>query len=99
MSFPVGGVKEIDIGDSCQDGYSYTTSFIKKNGDLKTNVYCKGGTVTQLDFLEAPTLMAEVPGGAELTGNVFSISARPTGAERSDSLILTVCLKGASKCL
>ncbi|XP_024154038.1 CUB domain-containing protein 1 isoform X2 [Oryzias melastigma] len=80
MSFPVGGVKEIDIGDSCQDGYSYTTSFIKKNGDLKTNSYCKGGTVTQLDFLEAPTLMAEVPGGAELTGKVFSISARPTGS-------------------
>ncbi|RVE67108.1 hypothetical protein OJAV_G00114840 [Oryzias javanicus] len=82
VSFPVGGVEEIGDGDNCQDAYQYTTSFIKKNGDTKTDRYCKGGSVTQLDFSGATTLTVDVPRGAELTGKVFSINARPTGSRK-----------------
>lgn len=81
VSFPVGGVKEISQGETCQDGYQYTVSLTKRGGDVQTSSYCKGGSVTQLDFLGATTLMVEAPGGAELDGNVFSVNTRPRGAE------------------
>uniref|UniRef100_A0A3P9I595 CUB domain containing protein 1a n=1 Tax=Oryzias latipes TaxID=8090 RepID=A0A3P9I595_ORYLA len=80
VSFPIGGVKEISQGETCQDGYQYTVSLTKRDGDIQTSSYCKGGSVTQLDFLGATTLMVEAPGGAELDGNVFSVTTRPRGS-------------------
>ena len=79
LDFP-GGLKEMAGEESCQDGHQYSVSTTKKDGKVKTNSYCKGGTVSQLDLLGgATTVTVDVPKDGELDPTSFTVKAAPRG--------------------
>lgn len=77
LDFPSYGLKDISAAGSCPDGFQHTVSTTKYDGTIKTNRYCKDGTVSELDALGATTVMLEVPKGGELTKTAFSVKATP----------------------
>ncbi|XP_051247553.1 CUB domain-containing protein 1 [Dicentrarchus labrax] len=76
LDFP-GGLKEMTGAENCQDGHQYSVSTTKGDGKIKTNSYCKGGTVSHLDLLGATTVTAEVPKGGDLDSTAFTVKAAP----------------------
>ncbi|XP_030268931.1 CUB domain-containing protein 1 [Sparus aurata] len=79
LDFP-GGLKEITGAESCQDGHQYSVSTTKRDGKVKTNSYCKGRTVSQLDLLGATTTVTvDVPKDGELDPSLFTVKAAPRG--------------------
>ncbi|KAL7382244.1 hypothetical protein ABVT39_019415 [Epinephelus coioides] len=74
LDFP-GGLKEISETENCQDGFHYTVSTTKSDGNSKINTYCKGGTVSRLELLRATTVTVDVPEGGELDS--FTVKAAP----------------------
>ncbi|XP_039977595.1 CUB domain-containing protein 1 [Xiphias gladius] len=79
LDFPGDGLKEISETENCQDGYQYSVSTTKSDGNIKTNSYCKGGTMSHLDLLGATTVTVEVPKGGELDQTAFDVKAAPRG--------------------
>ena len=84
LFFPAEGLKGISAAETCQDGYQYTVTTARSDGELKTNIYCKGGTVSHLDLFGATTLTVEVPKGGELENSAFNAKATP----RREDLLL-----------
>ncbi|XP_022602881.1 CUB domain-containing protein 1-like [Seriola dumerili] len=80
LDFPGNGLKEISGTENCQDGYQYSVSTTKSDGNIKTNSYCKGGTVSHLNLLGMTTVTIEVPKEGELDQTVFSVKAAPRGS-------------------
>ncbi|XP_071356553.1 CUB domain-containing protein 1 [Trachinotus anak] len=80
LEFPGDGLKEISGTENCKDGYQYSVSTTKSNGNIKTNSYCKGGTVSHLDLLGMTTVTVEVPQEGELDQTPFSVKATPRGS-------------------
>ncbi|XP_073340583.1 CUB domain-containing protein 1 [Pagrus major] len=79
LDFP-GGLKELAGAENCQDGHQYSVSTTKRDGKSKTNSYCKGGTVSQLNLLGATTTVTvEVPKDGELDPKLFTVKAAPRG--------------------
>lgn len=78
LGFPGDGLKEMSGAESCQDDFQYSVSTTKSDGKIKTNSYCKGGTVSHLDLLGATTVTVEVPKGGELD-SAFTVKAAPRG--------------------
>ncbi|XP_031151808.1 CUB domain-containing protein 1 isoform X1 [Sander lucioperca] len=76
LDFP-GGLKEMSEAENCQNGHQYSVSTTKSDGKIRTNSYCKGGTVSHLDLLGATTVTVEVPKGGELDS--FTVKAAPRG--------------------
>lgn len=83
LDFP-GGLKELSGAEGCQDGHQYSVSTTKSDGSIKSNSYCKGGTVSHLDLLGATTVTAEVTKEEELSSAAFTVQA----ASRGKSLFL-----------
>lgn len=79
LDFPGDGLKEISGVENCQDGYRYSVSTTKSDGTVKTNSYCKGGTVSQLDLHGVTTVTVEVPKGGDLDQTAFNVKAAPRG--------------------
>nr|XP_020453389.1 CUB domain-containing protein 1-like isoform X2 [Monopterus albus] len=77
LDFPDNGLKEISGAENCQDGYQYSVSTTKSDRNIRTNRYCKSGTVSDLDFLGATAVTVEVPRGGDLTA--FGVRAAPRG--------------------
>ncbi|KAM4724936.1 CUB domain-containing protein 1 [Anableps anableps] len=77
LHFPSVGLKEISSSENCKDGFQYTVSTTRTDGQKKATSYCKGGTVSQLELLGKTTVTVEVPEGGELDQTVFSLKAAP----------------------
>ncbi|XP_005754468.1 CUB domain-containing protein 1 [Pundamilia nyererei] len=75
LDFPGGGLKEISAGVTCPDDYQYSVSTIKRSGEIQSNNYCKGGTVSDLNLLGATTVTIEVPKGEKLESAAFNVKA------------------------
>ncbi|XP_067468699.1 CUB domain-containing protein 1 [Thunnus thynnus] len=69
------GLKEMPAPDQCQDGYQYSVRTTKSDGTVKTNSYCRGGTVSHLKMLGVTTVTVEVPKGEELDKTIFTVKA------------------------
>nr|XP_046272936.1 CUB domain-containing protein 1-like [Scatophagus argus] len=78
LDFP-GGLNELSGAKPCQDGHQYSVTTTKSDGSIKTNSYCKGGTLSQLDLLGTTTVTVEAPKDGELDSAAFSIKAAPRG--------------------
>lgn len=74
LDFP-GGLKDISAGGTCPDGYQYSVNTTKSNGEIQSNNYCKGGTVSDLNLLGATTVTIEVPKGEKLESAAFNVKA------------------------
>ncbi|KAF3707288.1 CUB domain-containing protein 1 [Channa argus] len=80
LDFPGDGLREIYGAEKCLDGYQYSVSTTRSDGAIKTNSYCKGGTLSQLNHLLGPTTVAiEVPKGGDLDQTIFNVKAEPRG--------------------
>lgn len=79
LDFPGGGLKEISAGVTCPDDYQYSVSTIKRSGEIQSNNYCKGGTVSDLNLLGATTVTIEVPKGEKLESAAFNVKATERG--------------------
>ncbi|XP_061598151.1 CUB domain-containing protein 1 [Cololabis saira] len=79
LDFAANGLSAISAAEICQDGYRYTVATTRSDGEIKTNIYCKGGTVSQLDLYGKTTLTVEAPKGGELESPVFGAKAAPRG--------------------
>ncbi|XP_034747156.1 CUB domain-containing protein 1 isoform X1 [Etheostoma cragini] len=76
LDFP-GGLREMSEEENCQNGHQYSVSTTKSDGKIRTEMYCKGGTVSHLDLLGATTVTVEVPKAGELDS--FTVKAEPRG--------------------
>lgn len=74
LDFP-GGLKDISSGGTCPDAYQYSVNTTKSNGEIQSNNYCKGGTVSDLNLLGATTVTIEVPKGEKLESAAFNVKA------------------------
>lgn len=81
LDFPANGLREISAAEACQDGYQYTATRTRSDGEVKTNIYCKGGTVSHLNLLGATALTIEVPKGGELENSAFSAKVTQRGED------------------
>ncbi|XP_040909666.1 CUB domain-containing protein 1 [Toxotes jaculatrix] len=79
LDFPGDGLKEASGTESCQDGYQYSVSTTRSDGNIKAKSYCRGGTVSHLDLFGATTVTVEVPKGGELDQTMFNVKAAPRG--------------------
>lgn len=78
LDFP-GGLKELSEAENCQDGHQYSVRTTKSDGKIKTNSYCKSGTVSQLDLLGGTTVSVDVPKEGQLDSTAFTAKAAPRG--------------------
>lgn len=79
LNFPGDGLKEISGAENCHDGYQYLVSTTKSDRNIKTNSYCKGRTVSQLDLYGVTTVTVDVPKGGDVDQTAFSVTAAPRG--------------------
>ncbi|XP_072226330.1 CUB domain-containing protein 1 [Leuresthes tenuis] len=77
LYFPADGLKDISTAGNCQDGYRYTVSSTRSDGKIRTNSFCKGGSVTHFELLGATTVTVEVPKGGDMGQTAFNVKAAP----------------------
>ncbi|KAM9737280.1 CUB domain-containing protein 1 [Menidia menidia] len=77
LDFPDDGLKQVSTTDECLDGYLYTVKTTSSDGKMKTNSFCKGGTVNDLNLLGSTTLTVEVPKGGDTKQTAFGFRAAP----------------------
>ncbi|KAM9824527.1 CUB domain-containing protein 1 [Neosynchiropus ocellatus] len=81
-----GGLKEVPASDNCQDGVKYSTETRKSDGEVKTQSFCRGGTLSRLHLPGTTTLSARLPKGGDVDKKLFSVSSAPR-ASRMMSVI------------
>ncbi|XP_015232450.1 PREDICTED: CUB domain-containing protein 1 [Cyprinodon variegatus] len=81
LEFPKGLEEKSSPSETCKDGFQYTVSTMRLNGQLKTSIYCKGLSGSKLDYFGMKTVSVEVPKGGELEPHVFSLKAAPRGGK------------------
>ncbi|CAK6965839.1 CUB domain-containing protein 1-like [Scomber scombrus] len=77
LDIAVDKLKVISAPDQCQDGFQYSVSTTKSDGTIKTNSYCRGGTLSHLNLLGLTTVTVEVPKGEQLNKTLFTAKAAP----------------------
>ncbi|KAM9384548.1 CUB domain-containing protein 1 [Pholidichthys leucotaenia] len=77
LDFPGDKLKSTSAAEKCQDGYEYLVSTTRGDGKIKTNKYCKGGTVSNLELLGVTTVIVEAPKDGALDSVVFNVKVNP----------------------
>lgn len=78
LEFPTG-LAELSGDQKCPDGLQLSVSTTKSDRTVKSQRYCRSGTVSRLELLGATTVNVEVPKEEELEGTPFTVRAAPRG--------------------
>lgn len=82
LEFPVG-LAALSGAETCPNSLQYSVVTTKSDGTVKTQHYCKSGTVSHLEMFRATTVTVDVPKEEEVEGTLFTVKA----AQRGKSLI------------
>lgn len=78
LEFP-RGLAELSESKSCPDGLQYSVGTTKSDGTVKTQRYCRDGSVSRLELFGATTVDVDVPKEGEAEGTQFTANAAPRG--------------------
>nr|XP_061808333.1 CUB domain-containing protein 1 [Nerophis lumbriciformis] len=79
LELPSDSLKQVSAEDKCQEGPQYSVSTTRNDGQIKTNIYCRGGPMSKLDLIGRTSLTVDVPQGEEMDRTIFTARARPRG--------------------
>ncbi|XP_057684369.1 CUB domain-containing protein 1 isoform X2 [Corythoichthys intestinalis] len=77
LELPSDSLKQVSAEDKCQEGPQYSVSTTRNDGQIKTNIYCRGGPMSKLDLIGRTSLTVDVPQGEEMDRTIFTARARP----------------------
>lgn len=78
LEFPTG-LAELSGAETCPKGLRFSVSTTKSDGAVKTQRYCRSGTMSQLELLGATTVNVEVPKEEGMEEKPFTVKAAPRG--------------------
>ncbi|XP_056153992.1 CUB domain-containing protein 1-like [Lampris incognitus] len=71
------GLKETSDPKSCPDGFQYLVERTKSTGEVQTEAYCRGGSVTYLELSNQVTVSLHAKSEAEVDPLLFTAYAKP----------------------
>ncbi|XP_051928488.1 CUB domain-containing protein 1 isoform X1 [Hippocampus zosterae] len=77
LELPRENLKQMAAQGKCQGAPQYSVSTTRNNGQLKTDIYCRGGPLSRLDLLGRTAVTVEVPPGEEMDRTIFTAKAAP----------------------
>ncbi|XP_075995254.1 CUB domain-containing protein 1 [Genypterus blacodes] len=81
------GLVETSQTGPCSDGFQYSVSTTKSTGQVQTQAYCPGGSVTHLDLPNEATVSLKVQPKAQVIPVLFQASAGPL---KGRTMVVTV---------
>lgn len=78
LEFP-NGLTKLSGAENCPNSLQYSVGATKSDGTVKTQRYCKSGTVSHLELFGATTVNVDVPKEEEMEGTSFTVKAAPRG--------------------
>lgn len=78
LEFP-NGLAELSGVENCPNSLQYSVGTTKSDGTVKTQRYCKSGTVSYLELFGTTTVNIDVPKEEVVEGTPFTVKATPRG--------------------